>query len=576
MFTRPVQFHEFLTHHGFIDDIYKAMNKSDLAEPVMTVLNILTKTNSLPPLLKEPKSESKSTAFRNEGNQAYGSKKYQRALICYNKALLYAPKNSRAMKLAYSNRSALLLKVKSFSACLSDIETCFSMGCPLEIIEKLRKRKDEARSYLWVERLAKDARSTVFTKEYFKCNMKRNPQIPCATTNVGIILEDQVPKVVATTDIKVGVVLAVETAFVSQNDPQNAVFSCYYCHKMSLNLKPCDGCNIALFCNENCRENCMREYHSIECQIIEVLDALYSGSMLRMAVKAVLKMKNMSKSWSDFIAASHTTGMNRLKTSSINEIYDSNYKYSLLNIKDERHFLHGPLYNACFNCASIVHYLEKVSCFLPQPADERKSALQALARMLMFLTLYSTHTQVIMVVAVNEVEKTEFHDIANYGWFSFIGKLRNSCNPNVLAVGLNKKTALLAIAPIKRGTELTISYVGHWLDNSTDKEIRHKNMFILCGVVCNCVVCTGEYEFFNNAKLTDVQKKNVRKLNLEEMGEQRNWNCIPEIFAKLCKTLALLSDLPYSDEYAKVYTLFRRCVLCIQDLTTENLMLDYV
>ncbi|XP_049876340.1 uncharacterized protein LOC126373972 isoform X2 [Pectinophora gossypiella] len=178
--------------------------------------------------------------------------------------------------------------------------------------------------------------------------------------------------------------------------------------------------------------------------------------------------------------------------------------------------------------------------------------------------------------AVNEVEKTEFHDIANYGWFSFIGKLRNSCNPNVLAVGLNKKTALLAIAPIKRGTELTISYVGHWLDNSTDKEIRHKNMFILCGVVCNCVVCTGEYEFFNNAKLTDVQKKNVRKLNLEEMGEQRNWNCIPEIFAKLCKTLALLSDLPYSDEYAKVYTLFRRCVLCIQDLTTENLMLDYV
>lgn len=460
MFTQPILFNEFLIHSELIDDVYKAMLNPDMSVVVLTLLDIVKKIDALPnTIIKEAKSESKSTAFRNEGNRAYVRSKYQTALICYNKALSYAPKDSRALKLAYSNRSALLHKVKAFKACLIDISTCFSLGCPLDIVEKLRVRKEDARNNVFAEKLAENSIRNLFSEGYFLLNERRNPQIPCASMDVGVIIENEVPKIVSTTDIKVGAVIAVETAFVSQSDGLSSRFSCYYCHKMHLNLEPCEGCCVAMFCDAICREKCTREYHSIECQIMEALDEATSNTWIRVSVKALLKMKQMSSSWTEFIAASRNMGLSRIKISSINEIYDLNYKFSLLNVQDKRHFLHGPMYNSSIQCACIVHYLDKVSGFYPKLPEERNDARCAVARMLMFLSLYAINSQMIQSTTVKERDITEQYETPNFGLFSFLGKLRSSCNGNVLVVGLNNKIGLVAQQPINRGSELIVCYV---------------------------------------------------------------------------------------------------------------------
>ncbi|XP_026318429.1 uncharacterized protein LOC113229138 [Hyposmocoma kahamanoa] len=215
MMKKAMLFNDFLLHNGLIDDVYKSMSNPDLSVIVMKMFDILHLINSLPVVItKENKSESKSTEFRNEGNRAYARNKLQSALICYNKALLYAPKDSRALKLAYSNRSALLHKVNALSACLNDINTCFSLGCPLDIIEKLRTRKEDANSKVWAETLAECSARSIFCEDYFKLIEPRNPQIPCASMDVGVIIENDVPKIVATTDIKVGTPIALEKAFI--------------------------------------------------------------------------------------------------------------------------------------------------------------------------------------------------------------------------------------------------------------------------------------------------------------------------------------------------------------------------
>lgn len=458
--NKPIHFNDFLLHNGLIDGVYSTMTDPDLSVVVMKMLDILHFTNSLPAVItKEAKSENKSTEYRNEGNRAYARSKYQSALICYNKALLYAPKDSRAMKLAYSNRSALLHKVKAYNACLNDIDTCFSLGCPLDIIEKLRTRKELAISRVWAENLAMSANKTTFVEEFFELNEQRNPQIPCASMKVGVIVENDVPKIVATTDIKIGTVIALERAFVNINDPSNARFSCYYCSKMHLNLIPCDGCCYVLFCGVTCREKCMTEYHGVECHIIGMLNNLTPGTWLKLALIAVLKMKQMCESWPELIEASHNMGMSRIKTSSINEIYDSNNKFALLSMTDKRHFLHGVIYNISTNCAFIVYYLEKVLGFYPQQPEERNEAKRAVARLLMFMSLHTTTCLVVPSALVKTQEKTDFYDEPNFGWFSFIGKLKHSCDANVLVVAINNNAGLVAQKAIKRGTELSVSYV---------------------------------------------------------------------------------------------------------------------
>lgn len=458
---KSIHFNEFLTSNGLIiDDIYNAMLNPDLSVVVMKILEILQENNSLPPIIpKECKTENKSTAFRNEGKRAYARSMHQTALTCYNKALLFAPKGSRALKLAYGSRSALLYNLKAYKACVNDINTCLSLGCPPDVVNTLKSRKEDANNSIRLENLSKNSVKTVFSEEYFQLNKPGNPQIPCASMDVGVVIENDVPKIVATNDIKVGTVVAVETAFMSKNDPSTALFSCYHCHKLHLNLKPCEGCCYALFCDETCREVSLREYHSIECQIIDALESLTASTWLRMSLNTLLKMKQMCKSWPKLIAASQNMGLSKIKSSSINEIYDSNSMFSLLSIKEDKHFLYGLMYNTSVNCAFIIYYLEKVSGFYPQLPRERNEAKHAVARMLMFLSLYTTNTLVFPSTTLKTQGKLEYSNMPNFGWFSFLGKLKSACYPNVLVVGLNKKIGLVAQQPIKQGTELTVSFM---------------------------------------------------------------------------------------------------------------------
>lgn len=76
-------------------------------------------------------------------------------------------------------------------------------------------------------------------------------------------------------------------------------------------------------------------------------------------------------------------------------------------------------------------------------------------------------------------------------------------------------------------------------------------------------------------ELTELQKRTFRKLNIFKLKEEFNARNLPEIYSKLCKMLAILHNVPFSDEYKTVYRFFRRCVLFLQDVVTENCILNY-
>ncbi|XP_059054885.1 uncharacterized protein LOC131848938 isoform X2 [Achroia grisella] len=435
-----------------VKEIYEAMRSSDISDPIMT---LITHPHFVVPSFKrEIKNDSTSNEYRNEGNSAYKNKMYEVALKCYNTALAYAPNMSIAMKLAYSNRSAVLFTLQCYRACLKDINTCITMGCPDDILEKLYKRREQAENSLWTE-----STQIKYSGEIFFKIPKRHPDIPCASAEIDIIMDTNGPKIVAKTDIKVGTVLALEKVFAGfvdliQNSDATWI-SCYHCCKLSFNLFPCEGCCKALFCSKQCKDNCMKEYHNIECQILE----LANWPITQMVLKAAIKMRNMCKSWDEMIELSKKYVNNKQKINQIKDIYDSRNCTSLLTFNHNVHFMHGMFFNTTIIWSHYISIIDSSGCFFPVRIQDKRYAIRAFARILMHLTIFA-HP---MLLATNNCLKTKPQIITLWvtprlGLFPFIGKLKRSCIPNTYSTVINNNTtALVATQIIRAGTELSVS-----------------------------------------------------------------------------------------------------------------------
>lgn len=452
----PSVFNNLLRDRGLTHEIYEAMDSDDYADVVMATIKSLKKSLNFP-TYQLGKNEMKSRKYREEGNIAFKLGHNNLALEYYNRALMHAPDKSREMVLAYSNRSAVLCLKEYFNECLADIETCNRLGSLPEIVDKLAKRKEWASSQCGHETtIMESVRS--YCRSFVDIG-NRNADVPCASADVDVVVKGGEATVTVVKDIKVGTVLAVETSFVGCNDPANTPFACHYCHKLSYNLIPCDGCCFVLFCNESCKRICVREYHGVECQIMGVVDNTICSPAARLMLKGALKFVHMCGSWETVIEESHVFGARRRRVSSASEMLDAGDKASVLSFDDDNLFVHGAMYAASFVCAAVIHNLDALPAYLPQCPRVRALAKCALARIMMYLAVFAKPTQVNVHQWTDRREGALTQSAPGHGLYSFIGKLRNSCTPNVVVTHLGNKAALIALVPLERGTELTFSHV---------------------------------------------------------------------------------------------------------------------
>lgn len=454
------EFNQILIKNGFINEMYGVINNNDLSDAVMTALKILIDSELMLNISNTGKSEHKSEDIRRAGNRLFMNNLYSEALPAFNKSLLFAPKNSESMVLAYSNRSAILLQINAIEPCLKDIDKCLSIGCSREITEKLLSRKTKYHVFMSQIRLQLLPAISPYGIEYFRFREKCNKHIPCASADITAVTENGLRKVVAAKNIECGKVVSVEPAFVLDIHEVNILISCYYCNKLTFNLNPCDGCCKALFCSNECKEKCMKEYHQIECQIINVIYAVTTTAKCRLPIRAALKIKEMSNSWQDFVSSTLEIGTCRMEKSSINEIFDVNNKLSMLNFDDNMNLIQGKIFNQSFIYAVILKYLGDIPGYFPSEEKERNEAMRAMGRVMLSLYVSFKSDLDIQNVAQNHsLHAVSSEPEPSVGLFSFASKLTHNCDPNLLPVGLNNKLALIATKFIKKGTELTISYM---------------------------------------------------------------------------------------------------------------------
>ncbi|KAJ8712544.1 hypothetical protein PYW07_005386 [Mythimna separata] len=488
-----------------LDGVYKALRHKDFADCVLRASVALERSNNWKEFSHKEKSTTESLQYRLQGKEAFCAREYQNALKKYNMALMLAPPNSEAMRLSYYDRAELLMKTKQYQACVKDVETCLALNCPDSMVLKLREMKGAVSNFIWIEQWFYQQASNPYTEEFFKLKGAPNPDIPFATSHVEVKMVSGNPKVVAARDIPVGTVVAVETAFVGATHSLNYITSCHYCYKMDFNLMPCEGCCAVMFCDKRCKEKAMQDGHNIECKITElILDDI------SLPFRATLKIRQLCSSWDEFISASY----------------------------------------------GLEHPIEKAG------------AIRAVSRVMMHLAIHCTPVRLKHFAEVCTEDRMTLLTNSDLGYFPFIGTLRNSCLPNSYTVGLRNSAALITIAPVKKGDELTISYIGHWLEEiPTETLIRTKRLAFHYRTVCrDCIICGGRADIIMlNSRLSNAQARAFKKFVSYAKTMVNISQTIKSDYKETCKILLALSDAPCSKEYVRAFVSFARCIMhCVQ------------
>ncbi|VVC88627.1 unnamed protein product [Leptidea sinapis] len=543
--------------------VYNALESDDLADIVMTaleILNLQTKcANKFIPQeeISMYKSEISSTIYREQGNNHFNNKEYKAALELYNKALMFAPVNSRAMALAYSNRSAILFKVNLFELCISDIEKSLAAECPSHIITKLQNRREAAEKNVGLYIYQYDDVIKNYAQNYF--DVKQHQQIPYA--NIDVRLLDGEVKVTARSSIHSGKVITYEEPYMMTSITDNRLVLCHYCYKFVPNLIPCQNCCDVLYCSEDCKDLSFKEYHEIECKIMNFIELTeYEGVIHSLIFRTALKMKYGS-SWNDFIKASKLMGSERIKSSNIETLNFTN-KFSILCASENKPFIYGKKFNTSFVFAKLIQHLDKSRLFFPQSGKQK--AMRAFARIMMHLYLYASVRKLYPYSFDAFLKLHLLVRVPSFGIYTFASKLNYSCKPNCLLISLNRKTYYIAIRNIKPGDELIVS---DELFPDTDCKISAQDYNYVCD-------CLANKDQTSRDHISSEQKLYYNNLDIDNLITLGKDEKISFIFETTAKALDVLGDVPGSDEYKKVYRLFRFCLGALEFTQTESIFIS--
>lgn len=346
-------------------NIFAAIDTYDMAKCVRAA----SKELGLIGLPRNPsrvrKSKIDSIIFRNIGNEHYKAGRIRQAIKYYNKALAFAPKSSEEMVLAYGNRSAVFFTIQYFNGCLKDIDTCLSIGCSEALAEKLRKRRREVDPLMCEVFKVQLMNNSEFIRSYLQFDCKRNADVPCASASVAFVTQDGAKRVAACGEIKAGSVVAIERAFMTSPTESVAYITCYYCNRAELQLYPCEGCCNVLFCGSKCQNQCMKEYHQIECHIASDITLFYEDHVNMLVVRSTIKL-SLKMAWDEFITASKDIGAGRMRKSTVQQAFSPEEPLSILSYDDDKHFIEGRMYNGSIVCACVLHCLSGINGYFPK------------------------------------------------------------------------------------------------------------------------------------------------------------------------------------------------------------------
>ncbi|XP_048221188.1 SET and MYND domain-containing protein 4 isoform X2 [Perognathus longimembris pacificus] len=533
--------------------------------------------------------------YRKEGNKKFQKKDYTAAAVLYSKGVSNSRPNTEDISLCYANRSAALFHLGQYETCLEDIIRAQMHGYPERLQPKMMLRKAEClvtvgrlqeasqtisdlernfsakpikevalcqilqRNILHLKMKLQEKKNlpetfpAALTKAFEDIHLKEeNKQISGASSSISLCSDPLKGRyLVATKDILPGELLVKEDAFVSVLNPgemlllhhslqskwdtriTNGDLYCHRCLKHTLATVPCNGCNYAKYCSQECMQQAWERYHSTECALGGLLLTL--GVFCHIALRLTLLARfedvdNMLKKLCDEIS-------NKDLYSPESQNMDKTHNYNQWECEEKDGQVEDPIsgcsingkyennYNAVFNllphtenhspehkflCALSISILCKqlkatslqaLTTGLPSSkpkvamtpglcADQNMWGIAMLRHMLQLqcnaqaiTTIQQTGSKESFVTSSRQVRLAT-------GIFPVVSLLNHSCSPNTSMSFASTIITIRATQQIGKGQEILHCYGPHKNQMSVaERQQKLKSQYFFD---CSCPACQTE------------------------------------------------------------------------------------
>jgi hypothetical protein len=265
---------------------------------------------------------------------------------------------------------------------------------------------------------------------------ERNPLIQSAKNCVKIVKNVKWGRhVVATRDIKVGEVLAVESPYASMIF-KDAFVHCQECLDLCYNPIPCDKCTQTLYCNTTCKDKAF-SYHQYECPILFSLSSSIVDVVRRVVLKTVRVARNEWNNWN----ADSDRPNEEYRSDRFKEISN------LLTHADSRS--QDDLLAGTSVACQFYYLLKNHTSFLKGGINEDR-----LKEILLIMVLISKTN----IVDINKLSPDLKMETIGNAIYSFCNLFNHSCWPNVRKYFHGNTIVLRAINAIKKGEQCFVNY----------------------------------------------------------------------------------------------------------------------
>ncbi|XP_044594896.1 SET and MYND domain-containing protein 4-like [Cotesia glomerata] len=278
--------------------------------------------------IKKPKCEVKAKWLLDIAKKDFSRMSLDKTVEVYNTAMSLALPGSELLAHAYANRSIVLSNAAMYEESLKDIEHALKANYPdnMKALLFVRKAKNlfaldptadiedtlnKARQ--WALKMNDKEKSKLLknlekikTKKYKKPVKERdnrmfvpsspndNPIIKDTLAAIAIKYSEKFGRhIVATRDMMAGEVVSVKRAYALVVSCEYKLKLCWNCSKHCWSSVPCETCSNVIYCSEKCRNVAWKDYHDIECSILNgLLSSIHcyediSLMSLRLFIKAI-------------------------------------------------------------------------------------------------------------------------------------------------------------------------------------------------------------------------------------------------------------------------------------------------
>lgn len=543
--------------------------------------------------LQTKKDLSLARKCRETGNELYLKKDYLGAISYYTRCILSAPivndpnMADEEFSLALANRSAATFQLGKYDLALRDMALCLKHGYSRDLrfklydrmgksyyqLKKYREAKvsftnakvalaesvlTESKREVWLKNIEEaikgcsspsikndstNSNEEPFNKEVPIANKPTSQRFPCAADSFDVQYDDKKGRyVIATTDVKIGDIVASEPSLACVLAPDKYATHCYHCLKVLEVPIGCFECSSIRYCSGECRDLSWKSYHSTECCFLPLINESGIGHMGHLALRLILTigLKTLLQR-----RVCNRDGTKIMVDS--NNRYECKYEALLDMVGHSSERNSNEMFQYTILTLFILKILKHADFFKIEHMGDRKTAV--VENYIGGIVL-----RILQVLCCNAVQIMETHYSVNIqkaeqqtlglGLFPTIALINHSCNPNMELVFYGNSCVAKSIRTVPVGEELAIDYgFIYYLTGSTDRLQSLKSQYHF---ECNCEPCIKNWPL--RAKLpTGLPPLKCITCFTSISGAKKDGsdpNCV-----RCSKCSTLLTPLFYLEEY---------------------------